>query len=141
MVVIVAAGIISVDMASIGTPAGGDLAPSVTGKYGNRLAGIQLRSSSRGDFVCPFFVFVRCWFPFISATDFVVTQKDCRTLCRSLNFSSTKDNHLSPKASLLMLQVKVPTDRKVSARKMFCPLLYFAPNRNCRHLSQVSNVL
>lgn len=32
IVVMVAAGIISVDIANIGTAAGGDLAPSVTGK-------------------------------------------------------------------------------------------------------------
>lgn len=67
MVVIVAAGIISVDMANIGTPAGGDLAPSVTGRYGNRLAGIQLHSSSRGKLVGLFFVFVRRWFNLTSA--------------------------------------------------------------------------
>jgi hypothetical protein len=52
MVVTVAAGIISVDMANIGTPAGGDLAPRVTGRYGNRLAGIQLHSSTRGELFC-----------------------------------------------------------------------------------------
>jgi hypothetical protein len=96
MVVIVAAGIISVDMASIGTPAGGDLAPSVTGRYGNRLAGIQLHSSSRGELVCPFFVFVRRWFRFISIRDYVVSSKDCGTLCRPLNFTFTKDNNVSP---------------------------------------------
>lgn len=70
MVVIVAAGIISVDMANIGTPAGGDLAPSVTGRYGNRLAGIQLHSSSRGKLVGLFFVFVRRWFNLTSARDY-----------------------------------------------------------------------
>jgi hypothetical protein len=67
MVVIVAAGIISVDMANIGTPAGGDLAPSVTGRYGNRLAGIQLHSSSRSKLVGLVFVFVRRWLNLTSA--------------------------------------------------------------------------
>jgi hypothetical protein len=75
MVVIVAAGIISVDMANIGTPAGGDLAPSVTGRYGNRLAGIQLHSSSRGELVCLFFVFVRRWFNVSPTWDYVFSSQ------------------------------------------------------------------
>lgn len=141
MVVIVAAGIISVDMANIGTPDGGDLAPSVTGRYGNRLAGIQLHSSSRGEFVCPFFVFVRRWFSFISIRDYVFNSKDCRNLCRPLNFTFTKDYGLSPKAFLFTSLVEVLPDSTASTRKVFRPRLDFASNRNFLHLSEVFNVL
>lgn len=141
MVVIVAAGIISVDMANIGTAAGGDLAPSVTGRYGNRLAGIQLHSSSRGKLVCPFFVFVRRWFSFISTRDHVFNSRDCRTLCRPLNFTSTKDYGLSPKASLFTSLVEFLPDGTASARKVLRPRLDFASNRNCLHLSEVFNGL
>jgi hypothetical protein len=96
MVVIVAAGIISVDMANIGTPAGGDLAPSVTGRYGNRLAGIQLHSSSRGKLVGLFFVFVRRWF----------------TLTSARGYYSRKAFHFT---SLLLLLLRTTS----SARKVF----------------------
>lgn len=140
MVVIVAAGIISVDMANIGTPADGDLAPSVTGRYGNRLAGIQLHSSSRGEIVCPFFVFVRRWFSFISTRDCVFSSKDCRTLCHPLNFTSTKDYGVSPKAFLFMSLVEV-LPGTASARKVFRLRLGFASNRNFLHLSEIFNVL
>ena len=96
MVVIVAAGIISGDMANIGTPAGGDLAPSVTGRYGNRLAGIQLHSSSRGKLVGLFFVFVRRWF----------------TLTSARGYYSRKAFHFT---SLLLLLLRTTS----SARKVF----------------------
>jgi hypothetical protein len=97
MVVTVAAGIISVDMANIGTPAGGDLAPSVTGRYGNRLAGIQLHSLSRLELVGLFF-FVRRWFNLTSAGTttaakrptlrrcFTFFQGLCLQLAKCLNF-------------------------------------------------------
>lgn len=141
MVVIVAAGIISVDMANIGTPADGDLAPSVTGRYGNRLAGIQLHSSSRGEFVCPFFVFVRRWLSFLSIRDCVFSSKDGRTLCRPLNFTFTKDYGVSPKASLFMSLVELLPGCTVSARKVFRLRLDFASSRNFLPVSEIFNVL